>query len=94
MNYNEFSIGLEFWCDDKRWCCTDIGTRVIVAISLVPHEVVRLKTDTTDRSRKIEARELSNDSSWLIGPPYAVPERVFDEYDIGCCSLAPEKRVA
>ena len=94
MNYHEFSIGLEFWSDDKHWRCTDIGTRVIVAISIEPHEIVRLKADPSDRTGKIEVRELSNDPSWLNGPPYAVPERVFDEYDIEFCSLAPEESVS
>ena len=26
------------------------------------------------------------DPSWLAGPPYAIPERVFDEYDIEACT--------
>lgn len=27
-----------------------------------------------------------DDSSWLNGPPYAIAETVFDEYDIEGCS--------
>ena len=34
MNHNEFVIGANFWCSGKLWRCTDIGTRVIVAIRL------------------------------------------------------------
>ena len=30
---------------------------------------------------------MSDDPSWLIGPPYKVAEAVFDEYDIQGCSL-------
>ena len=41
MNRTEFSIGLEFLCNDKRWRCTDIGTRVVTAICLEPREMVR-----------------------------------------------------
>ena len=36
MTRLEFQIGMEFECGERRWRCTDIGTRVIVAIELVP----------------------------------------------------------
>lgn len=63
-----FQIGLEFYTASGKWRCTDIGTRVIVAIKL----------DQTDES-------------WYNGPPYAVAEIVFDEYDFGGCSLDPNE---
>ena len=63
-----FQIGLEFYTASGKWRCTDIGTRVIVAITL----------DQTDES-------------WYNGPPYAVAETVFDEYDFGGCSLDPNE---
>lgn len=63
-----FQIGLEFYTASGKWRCTDIGTRVIVAIKL----------DQTDES-------------WYNGPPYAVAETVFDEYDFGGCSLNPDE---
>jgi hypothetical protein len=87
MNHNEFSIGLEFWCDGRRWRCTDVGSRVVVAISLEPHEIVHVTFDPKDRTKKSTTRELTNDPSWLNGPPYAVVEHVFDESDIEGCSL-------
>ena len=34
MKLADFSIGREFTCGDRRWRCTDIGTRVVVAICL------------------------------------------------------------
>lgn len=64
MNKEEFQIGLEFYTATGKWRCTDIGTRVIVAIKLY-----------------------QNNPSWYNGPPYAVAEVVFDEYDLGGCSL-------
>lgn len=64
MTKDDFQIGTEFYTATGKWRCTDIGTRVIVAIRL-------------DR----------DDASWYNGPPYAVAERVFDEYDLGGCSL-------
>jgi hypothetical protein len=91
MNHNEFSIGLGFWCDGRRWRCTDVGTRVVVAISLEPHEVVQVTLDPKDRTKKSIARELTSDPSWLNGPPYAVDEHVFDESDIEGCSLRFEE---
>lgn len=33
-----------------------------------------------------------DDSSWLRGPPYAVSENVFDEYDIESCESVYEGR--
>jgi hypothetical protein len=38
MEHKDFRIGLEFYCNDERWRCTDVGTRVIVAISLDAHK--------------------------------------------------------
>lgn len=60
MRHADFRIGTEFSSATGRWRCTDVGTRVIVAIKL-------------DR----------DDAAWLLGPPYAVPEQVFDENDLG-----------
>ena len=34
MKHSEFEIGKTFWCGGRPWRCTDIGTRVIVAIRL------------------------------------------------------------
>jgi hypothetical protein len=67
MTKNDFEIGLEFYTAAGRWRCTDIGTRVIVAI--------RLSKD---------------DAGWYAGPPFAVAEFVFDEYDLEGCSLDPD----
>ena len=38
MKHAEFSIGHEFYMGDQKWRCTDVGTRVIVAISLSEHK--------------------------------------------------------
>ena len=63
MTHSDFTIGEEFSCGQKRWRCTDIGKRVVVAICV------------SDR----------DDSSWFRGPPYAICETVFDEYDLKGC---------
>jgi hypothetical protein len=34
MTKTDFHIGLEFYTGSGKWRCTDIGTRVIVAIKL------------------------------------------------------------
>lgn len=34
MRHHDFVIGLEFYTAAGRWRCTDIGTRVVVAIRL------------------------------------------------------------
>lgn len=87
MERGEFSLGLEFWCGGKRWRCTDVGTRVVVAISLEPHEVVSIEVDPTDKSKSTERRYMTNDPSWFDGPPYGIPEHIFDEDGLPGCSL-------
>ena len=66
MRRGDFRIGTEFRCGGRRWRCTDLGTRVVVAIPL----------------------EHDDDPSWYNGPPYAVAETVFDEYDLEACEAA------
>lgn len=69
MRREDFQIGSVFVCGDDRWRCTDVGTRIIVAIRL-DHE---------------------DDPSWYNGPPYAVAESVFDEYDQEGCNEVDER---
>lgn len=68
MRKEDFKIGVEFFTATGKWRCTDVGTRVVVAIKL-------------DKE----------DKSWYNGPPYAVAESVFDEYDMEGCSLDQEE---
>ena len=91
MQHCDFAIGLEFRCAEKRWRCTDVGTRVIVAISLEPRDMARLEPGLNGNSKRIETRYASTDPRDLNGPPYGVAESVFDEYDVESCSLEPTK---
>jgi hypothetical protein len=90
VKHSDFRIGLEFWCGKKRWRCTDVGTRIITAISLEPHEVVELSAPSDSSETPRTRRYVTSDPSWLSGPPYQVAEAVFDEYDIEGCSLTQE----
>lgn len=91
MMHEEFRIGLEFWCGGRRWRCTDVGSRVIVAICLDPHEVVSLGIEKHARGKRRERRSSTVDPAWFNGPPYAVVEFVFDEYSLPGCSLTKEE---
>jgi hypothetical protein len=71
MELNEFEIGVDFFCGERQWRCTDIGSRVISAICV------------TDQKQ-------GDPDGWLVGPPYAVVEAVFDEYGMMACSIEPE----
>jgi len=64
MKKERFVIGQDFFTATGAWRCTDIGSRVIVAILL----------DQKDERN-------------YFGPPYSIPEVVFDEYDMEGCSL-------
>lgn len=85
MTHSEFRIGEDFWCGDRRWRCTDVGTRVIVAICLESHEIVEMNVKKDD-ARPLQRRIVSDDPSWLTGPPYAINEEVFDEDAVLACS--------
>ena len=87
MKLGEFHIGLEFWCGGNRWRCTDVGSRVVVAVSLEAHEVVSSERDPEDPTKRIERRYMTTDPVWFNGPPYGIVEHVFDENSIMGCSL-------
>jgi hypothetical protein len=88
MKASEFSIGCEFYMSGRKFRCTDVGSRAVVAICLEPHEVVE---SWHDEQGWHERREISDDPSWFNGPPYAVVEHVIDEYDLDACQLSAEE---
>jgi hypothetical protein len=89
MKHNEFKIGREFICGEQRWCCTDIGTRVIVAICLDSVEVTIHCKEGPPRKETLLRHEAEADG-WFNGPPYAVAETVFDENDMEACEPVEE----
>jgi hypothetical protein len=38
MKLDHFFHGLEFMCGGSRWRCTDVGSRVVVAIKIDEHD--------------------------------------------------------
>ena len=89
MKHADFHIGTEFFTGAGKWRCTDVGTRVIVAISLEPREMERVHYD--ENGERHEERFISTDPRDLLGPPYSVVEHVFAEYDLdGCYTTADE----
>jgi hypothetical protein len=85
MKLAEFKVGEEFWCDGRQWRCTDIGTRTVVAIRL---DQVEVGSNVPELRRTLDRTEAEAEG-WFNGPPYAVAERVFDEYDQDGCTLTP-----
>lgn len=77
LAHADFFIGREFWTETGRWRCTDVGTRTICAISLERHEVTTLHPDG------VQTTDITDEPSWLDGPPYALAEHVFDETCFG-----------
>ena len=86
MRHSDFRIGEEFWCSDRQWRCTDIGTRTIIAIRIDSVEVGSNKPEL----RRTLGRTEAEADGWFNGPPYAVGESVFDEDDQKACSLTPD----
>ena len=91
MKHSDFVIGGSFWCAEREWRCTDIGTRTIIAICLDATEVVTSFRDSAvpEKTRTLMHAE-ANAEGWFNGPPYAVAERVFDEYDQIPCAFDAE----
>ena len=88
MEHGGFRIGVEFWCGDQRWCCTDVGLRVIVAIRIDGVEVARLADGVIVRE-PLSGPD-ADATGWFNRPPYAVAETVFDEDSLEECSLEPD----
>lgn len=80
MERSDFVIGRSFWCGGSEYRCTDIGSRVVVAIP-----VGDMFTQTESGTKRITASEAAA-KGWFRGPPYAVAEVVFDENDFPACS--------
>ncbi|MDR3440585.1 hypothetical protein [Telmatospirillum sp.] len=83
VNHSDFIIGGTFWCGDRQWRCTDIGTRTIIAMRIDCVQVA----DSTGGLKRLSRGDAKADG-WFNGPPYAVAEVVFDEYDLEVCTLA------
>ena len=79
MTPEDFHIGMASWCSNKRWRCTDGGSRAIVTICLEPHEVVSVETNSSALRTRAAPRQVTDETDWLPGPPFAVAEQVFDE---------------
>lgn len=82
MRLSDFRTGREFWMGGRRWRCTDVGTRVAVAICLEdPVQVV----EVVDGVRSKRAVSDAERPAWHRGPPYAIEEVVIDECDMQGC---------
>jgi hypothetical protein len=82
MELSDFAIGETFWTPAGAFRCTDIGTRVVVAVKLGPPEVSR--AESVDGELRI-TKQIDHDASWLNGPPYNVEEVIFDANGLlGC----------
>ena len=80
MKYSDFTIGCDFKCNGRIWRCTDIGTRVIVAIAV---DYADITTLVPGQKPTITRKSLTDAD--FNGPPYSLVETVFDEYDIEAC---------
>jgi len=89
MKHSDFQIGTEFFTGAGRWRCTDVGTRVITAISLEPRQMVRVQGGA--HGDQTEERFVSNDPLDLAGPPYMVAEHIFGEYDLDGCDATKDE---
>jgi hypothetical protein len=84
MKLSDFRIGSEFLFSEGRYRCTDIGTRVVVAI-----RIDRVQKATSGPGEKpvitVLDQAAAEAEGWFSGPPYGVLESVLDEYDLEGC---------
>jgi hypothetical protein len=85
MKLDEFTVGIEFYCGGNKWRCTDVGSRVVIAIKLGSRTITSLDLDA-ETGERLERSYVKEDPSWFNGPPYAVAENVFDEYSLQSCT--------
>jgi hypothetical protein len=91
MEFSDFAIGETFWTHFGAFRCTDVGTRVVVAVKLGPREIGR--AEKVDGALRITKR-IDGEASWLNGPPYAVEEVVLDENELLGCFRTEAERLA
>jgi hypothetical protein len=86
MKHSEFVIGEAFWCSERQWRCTDIGTRTIIAMRI---DQVDVGSNKPELRRTLNYAEAAAEG-WFNGPPYACAEVVFDEDYMTGCTLKPD----
>jgi len=64
MKLTDFVIGETFWTHGGECRCTDVGTRIVVAVKLGPREIARAAN--ADGELPIMKR-IDDDGSWLNG---------------------------
>ena len=89
MRHDKFVIGRAFTTGHGLWRCTDIGRRTVIAIRIDAAEIVSVLGGRETQSF-VDPRR---DPSWLNGPPYALAETVFDEYDFPALHPVAEEEV-
>ncbi|MBL6454588.1 hypothetical protein JMJ55_04575 [Belnapia sp. T6] len=89
MKHSEFVVGQAFTTGHGLWRCTDVGARTVVAIRIDAAEIVSV-LGGKETASVVDPRR---DPSWLKGPPYALAETVFDEYDFAALRPVAERDV-
>ena len=59
MIKEDFQIGLEFYTASGKWRCTDIGTRVIVAIKLDQDDLRNYNIDLIESTKNKKSSTLN-----------------------------------
>lgn len=87
----KFKIGEDFWAGEQQYRCTDIGSRVVVAIRVDRVHAVEYSSPDRKKTRRTLNKAEAEVEGWFKGPPYAVAERVFDEDDLEVCETEDQQ---
>ena len=97
MKPSDLTIGSAFSVGGHSlWRCTDLGTRTVIGIRLDSDVVCTVSVHVDGHHERLPDRVVDprrEKPTWLNGPPYAVAETVFDEYDLPCIRPVPEAEV-
>jgi hypothetical protein len=81
MKHKDFKIGHSFYLNNRKYLCTDMGKRTIIAVQADYTDV------TTSRNGRTSTRKQILTPKLIGNPPYWLAEIVFDEYDIEIACL-------
>jgi hypothetical protein len=83
MKLRDFKIGTEFTSvSGSTFQTTDVGSRTVVAIRIDQLEVASTDNFGKTVNAKTVSREEAETRHLFDGPPYGVPELVFDEDEL------------
>ncbi len=86
MKKSEFKIGKTFWMSGKKYLCTDIGTRTVIATRYNPGDMVQMVQSSRIKGWDCWKNILVKvEKRWFKPSYFRVGEEVIPDYDYDAC---------